>query len=169
MENLLALPTINFCRQGVFWFKWLKCNLFGDPLYLPMEEEEGLSPAVLLWGVLCSLICSISAALIEGCQAQTALAGSLESVKGNLMSQRRMRRNEGQGTAKEGTSVKSLGFVRGWGESLEHQKGAADGPVLLKLKMRDCFRKSTWQKTGIIFIDKHIQISLKDFFKYFLV
>lgn len=37
---------------------------------------------------------------------------------------------------------------QGLRESLERQQDAADGPVLLKLKMSDCFGTFTWQKTG---------------------
>lgn len=139
------------------------------PLYISMEEEEGFSPAVPIWGVLRSLICSIPAALSEGLPGTDHPCWrSWKCHGGFLVSQRKMRWNErqvqqGQGTAQEGASVKSEGFIRGWGESLECQQDTADSPVLLKLKMSDRFGKFAWQKTGIwgvknknMHIDKHI-------------
>lgn len=47
-----------------------------------MEEEEGFSPAVSIWGVLCSLICNLPAALSEGLPGTGNFVDGLESVKG---------------------------------------------------------------------------------------
>lgn len=165
MENYLPSSTAHneFCRQGVFWFNWFKCNLFGDPLYLPMEGEEGFSPAVSIWGVVCSLICNIPAALSEGCQAQAPLLVVLKVSRGFPVTRRRVRWNREAGAA-------GPGYCKGRHQreecelrSLEHQQDTADGPVLLKLKMSGCSGKFTWQKTGIwgvkntnMHIDKYI-------------